>query len=139
MLCLQYAPSSDWSCQCQGHYFIQSKHRMLKIKWRGLLLVQTIIETQISIGYEINNSQWQSFSHHLACGELQDGCAHKQILNVTQIEMVLFYSRTVSRLINKYPGKKFGIYRFIPVFFLFGAGLEFFMIKFTFKEANFCK
>ena len=33
MLCLQYSPSFDWSCQCQGHYFIQSNHRMLKIKW----------------------------------------------------------------------------------------------------------
>lgn len=52
--------------------------------------------------------------------------------------------KTASSLIEKFcaawPGEKyFGVYRFLPVFFGAGACLELFLIKFRFKEANFCK
>lgn len=37
---------------------------------------------------------------------------------------------STARILNKLPGKKiFGIYRFLPIFFLLGASLEFSMIK----------
>ncbi|XP_071453801.1 ubiquinol-cytochrome c reductase complex assembly factor 5 [Hetaerina americana] len=45
---------------------------------------------------------------------------------------------TVRRLLNKWPGKKyFGIYRFLPLFFVLGASLEFSMIKWHIGEVNF--
>jgi len=48
------------------------------------------------------------------------------------------YSTTVQRLLNKWPGKKyFGIYRFLPVFFVLGAALEFSMINWKVGETNF--
>lgn len=43
-------------------------------------------------------------------------------------------------LLNKWPGKNiFGIYRFLPAFFVLGAALEFSMINWTVGETNFCK
>jgi hypothetical protein len=51
-----------------------------------------------------------------------------------------FYSRTLRRFLNKWPGKKyFGIYRFLPIFFVLGAALEFSMINWHVGEVNFCK
>ena len=42
--------------------------------------------------------------------------------------------------LNAWPGKKsFGMYRFLPVFFILGAAVEFAMIKWTVGETNFCK
>ncbi|XP_054287106.1 small integral membrane protein 4 [Macrosteles quadrilineatus] len=40
-----------------------------------------------------------------------------------------FYSETLAKVLNFWPGKSLGIYRFLPIFFVFGAGLEFTMIK----------
>ena len=38
------------------------------------------------------------------------------------------------------PGKQtFGVFRFLPIFFFIGAGLEFTMIHWTVGETNFCK
>ena len=38
------------------------------------------------------------------------------------------------------PGKQtFGVFRFLPIFFFIGAGLEFTMIHWTVGEINFCK
>ncbi|KAH8327507.1 hypothetical protein KR067_003664 [Drosophila pandora] len=49
------------------------------------------------------------------------------------------YSGSVRRLLDSWPGKKrFGVYRFLPLFFLLGAGLEFSMINWTVGETNFC-
>jgi len=46
----------------------------------------------------------------------------------------------VGSLIESVPGKKtFGIYRFLPFFFLLGAGLEFTMINWTVGQTNFYK
>ena len=53
---------------------------------------------------------------------------------------MVFTSRTLTRLLNKIPGKEyFGVYRFLPIFFAFGAALEFAMIHWTVGEINFCK
>lgn len=50
------------------------------------------------------------------------------------------YTKTVSNIVNKWPGKKtFGIYRFLPLFFALGAALEFSMINWTVGTTNFCK
>lgn len=44
------------------------------------------------------------------------------------------------QFLDKIPGKRyFGIYRFLPFFFLAGAGLEFAMINWHVGEVNFCK
>jgi len=44
----------------------------------------------------------------------------------------------ITRLIQAVPGEKtFGIYRFLPFFFVFGAALEFSMINWTVGETNF--
>lgn len=51
-----------------------------------------------------------------------------------------FYRRSLSSIINKWPGEKtFGIYRFLPLFFGLGAALEFSMINWTVGTTNFCK
>ena len=42
------------------------------------------------------------------------------------------------RFLDKWPGKQtFGIYRFLPAWFLLGAALEFSMINWTVGETNF--
>jgi len=44
----------------------------------------------------------------------------------------------LTRIFDAVPGKKyFGIYRFLPFFFLFGGALEFSMINWTVGETNF--
>lgn len=49
------------------------------------------------------------------------------------------YNSTIKRILNLIPGKKrFGLYRFLPVFFCLGAALEYSMIKWTVGETNFC-
>jgi Uncharacterised protein family UPF0640 len=50
------------------------------------------------------------------------------------------YSRTLSKLLNAWPGKKrFGIYRFMPAFFALGALLEYAMINWQVGTTNFCE
>lgn len=50
----------------------------------------------------------------------------------------MFYSRRLARFLDRWPGKKrFGIYRFLPVYFILGAMLEFSMINWRVGEANF--
>jgi len=50
------------------------------------------------------------------------------------------YSGTLRRFLDKWPGKKyFGIYRFLPIFFVMGAALEFTMINWHVGQVNFCK
>jgi len=55
--------------------------------------------------------------------------------------MALFRRRRygfIRSTLNTVPGKKtFGVYRFLPFFFLLGAGLEFSMINWTVGETNF--
>jgi len=48
-----------------------------------------------------------------------------------------FYSTRLERILRKWPGKRFGVYRFLPFFFCMGAGLEWFMINFKVGDANF--
>lgn len=49
-------------------------------------------------------------------------------------------SKGLEAFLNKVPGKKiFGIYRFLPLFFLIGASLEFAMIKWHVGQVNFYK
>uniref|UniRef100_A0A0K2TED0 Small integral membrane protein 4 n=2 Tax=Lepeophtheirus salmonis TaxID=72036 RepID=A0A0K2TED0_LEPSM len=44
------------------------------------------------------------------------------------------------RLIEGIPGEKiFGVWRFLPLFFIAGAGLEYTMIHWTFRTTNFYK
>lgn len=51
-----------------------------------------------------------------------------------------YNSLMIRKLLDKWPGKKtFGIYRFLPIFFVLGATLEFAMINWTVGETNFCK
>ncbi|XP_022204939.2 small integral membrane protein 4, partial [Nilaparvata lugens] len=49
------------------------------------------------------------------------------------------YSRAVNKVLGLWPGKKyFGLYRFLPIFFFVGAGLEFTMINWkAFGRTNF--
>ncbi|XP_004525864.2 small integral membrane protein 4 [Ceratitis capitata] len=49
-----------------------------------------------------------------------------------------FYNNSIRRILDKWPGKqRFGIYRFLPLFFVLGAALEFSMINWTVGETNF--
>ncbi|XP_017492884.1 PREDICTED: small integral membrane protein 4 [Rhagoletis zephyria] len=49
-----------------------------------------------------------------------------------------FYSSSIRRILDKWPGKqRFGVYRFLPLFFILGAALEFSMINWTVGETNF--
>merc|ERR1712121_131126 len=48
-----------------------------------------------------------------------------------------FHSTRLQRILEKWPGKRLGVYRFLPFFFFMGAGMEFFMINFKMGEANF--
>ncbi|XP_045484872.1 small integral membrane protein 4 [Pieris rapae] len=42
------------------------------------------------------------------------------------------------KLVNHFPGKKtFGLYRFLPIFFVFGGALEFSMINWKVGDINF--
>lgn len=51
-----------------------------------------------------------------------------------------FYNPKVRRFLDRWPGKEtFGIYRFLPLFFVLGAALEFSMINWKVGEVNFCK
>lgn len=44
----------------------------------------------------------------------------------------------IQRTIHKWPGEKtFGVYRFLPLFFVLGCALEFSMINWTVGEINF--
>ncbi|PSN36968.1 Small integral membrane protein 4 [Blattella germanica] len=48
------------------------------------------------------------------------------------------YSSKLKRILDAWPGKKyFGIYRFLPLFFLLGGALEFSMINWHVGEVNF--
>jgi len=49
----------------------------------------------------------------------------------------LFYSSRLARILQNWPGKRFGIFRYLPIFFSLGAGLEWFMINFKMGDANF--
>lgn len=49
-----------------------------------------------------------------------------------------FYRQSVRRFLDKWPGKNiFGIYRFLPLFFVLGGTLEFAMINWQVGETNF--
>ena len=51
-----------------------------------------------------------------------------------------FYSSNIKKLMDIWPGKRyFGLYRFLPLFFVLGAALEFSMINWQVGEVNFCK
>lgn len=53
---------------------------------------------------------------------------------------MIFYSLTIKKILRKWPGRKtFGIYRFLPLFFLCGATIEFSMINWQVGEVNFYK
>ncbi|XP_014297620.1 small integral membrane protein 4 [Microplitis demolitor] len=53
---------------------------------------------------------------------------------------MFFYSKTLRKLLRKWPGRKiFGVYRFLPVFFVTGAGIEFLMINWQVGQVNFYK
>ena len=46
----------------------------------------------------------------------------------------------IQKVVDAVPGKKyFGVFRFLPVFFFIGAGLEFAMIHWKPNGHNFCK
>ncbi|XP_032663356.1 small integral membrane protein 4 [Odontomachus brunneus] len=48
------------------------------------------------------------------------------------------FSRTFRRFIRKWPGERYlGDFRFLPLFFVFGALLEFSMINWRVGEVNF--
>ncbi|KAH8387947.1 hypothetical protein KR093_010444 [Drosophila rubida] len=50
------------------------------------------------------------------------------------------HSSLVRRFLDNWPGKRrFGIYRFLPIFFGLGAALEYSMINWTVGETNFCR
>ena len=60
--------------------------------------------------------------------------------------MIKFISKSIENyvvpILKRFPGeKRFGIYRFLPLFFCFGAGLEFLMINLKAgpHKVNFCR
>lgn len=53
---------------------------------------------------------------------------------------MVFYNVRLKRFIKKWPGGKiFGEFRFLPLFFVLGAALEFAMINWHVGEVNFYK
>ena len=51
-----------------------------------------------------------------------------------------FLKHKTKSFFDLWPGKKyFGIYRFLPLFFIAGAALEFTMINWHVGDVNFCK
>jgi len=51
-----------------------------------------------------------------------------------------FQKPFLTRVLDSVPGRQtFGIYRFLPFFFVFGGALEFSMINWTVGETNFYK
>ena len=61
------------------------------------------------------------------------------ILNFSDEDM-RFYSKTLRQILDSWPGKqRFGLYRFLPIYFILGAALEFSMINWHVGEVNFCK
>lgn len=54
--------------------------------------------------------------------------------------MIEIRSKILGKIIKKWPGAKyFGVYRFLPLFFVLGAALEFSMINWRVGTVNFCK
>uniref|UniRef100_A0A8C4XNU2 Small integral membrane protein 4 n=1 Tax=Falco tinnunculus TaxID=100819 RepID=A0A8C4XNU2_FALTI len=52
----------------------------------------------------------------------------------------MLVSRRVKRLLQLVPGKRrFGVYRFLPFFFLLGGAMEWFMINVRIGKETFCK
>lgn len=49
------------------------------------------------------------------------------------------FSKLITQVLSKLPGKRFGVFRLLPYFFLLGAALEFTMIKWQVGETNFYK
>ena len=50
-----------------------------------------------------------------------------------------FKNEYINVILDTVPGKaRFGNYRFLPFFFIFGASIEFLMINWTVGETNFC-
>lgn len=42
---------------------------------------------------------------------------------------MLFHRKSIQKILDYYPGRRLGVYRFLPVFVFLGAGLEFTMIN----------
>lgn len=52
----------------------------------------------------------------------------------------MVFSQQLKTILDKYPGKKFfGVYRFLPIFFVIGAAIEFSMINWWVGQTNFYK
>jgi len=52
---------------------------------------------------------------------------------------IMFYSPLLAKILRAIPGRKtFGLYRFLPIFFVYGALMEFTMIKWRVGNINFC-
>jgi hypothetical protein len=52
--------------------------------------------------------------------------------------MAVIRFRIIQKFLNAWPGKKtFGLYRFLPLFFVLGGALEFSMINWRVGEVNF--
>ncbi|XP_066140058.1 small integral membrane protein 4 [Euwallacea fornicatus] len=50
------------------------------------------------------------------------------------------YNPKIRRFLDRWPGKEtLGVYRFLPLFFVLGAALEFSMINWNVGEVNFYK
>jgi len=58
------------------------------------------------------------------------------VLQIQHEQMV--YSRHIARFLDAVPGKKLSVYRFMPIYFVFGALLEFTMINWRVGNVNFC-
>ncbi|CAI9744249.1 Hypothetical predicted protein [Octopus vulgaris] len=55
-----------------------------------------------------------------------------------QFQRMFRRSEILKRIVRAWPGKKtFGLYRFMPIFFVLGAALEFSMINWHVGEVNF--
>lgn len=59
---------------------------------------------------------------------------------LTSEASVMFFRAQVRRALQRVPGKqRFGIYRFLPFFFVLGGAMEWIMIKVRVGQETFCK
>ena len=62
-----------------------------------------------------------------------------RVLHYKQMLCVVSGEDMISALLDKWPGKqRFGVYRFMPVFFVVGAVVEYCMINWRVGPVNFC-
>lgn len=61
--------------------------------------------------------------------DVKDISRGSQRLSTREIFQETLLMQIIQKIVDNWPGKRIGVYRFLPVFFLLGAALEFSMIN----------